>query len=115
MKLTRHSINLIIIANLIICYLAQMHLAVKIDSPFNNLHRFMQKATTKTESKYQKNFSCDKITSKYNIFYDVDIFTIKGNDPIGYKYEPYTSKISLSKEIQFHKEGRVVRKIPFNT
>lgn len=113
MKLTRRSINLLIIANLIICYLTQMHLAVRSDSPFNNLHRFMQKATTKTGTITHKNSSSDKITSKVHIFYDVDIFTIKGNDPIGYKYNPYTTKLSLNKNIDFYQEGKVVRELPF--
>lgn len=115
MKLTRHSINLIIIANLIICYLAQMHLAVKSDSPLNNLHRFMQKASIKTETFNLKNISHEKINSERNIYYDVDIYTIKGNDPVGYKYDPYTSKIAFEKNIEFYNEGKIVNKMPYTT
>jgi hypothetical protein len=92
-----------------------MHLAVKIDSPLNNLHRFVQKTSTKTSIISQKNSLEEKNISNMKIFYDADIFTIKGNDPIGYKYDPYTSKIALYKNIEFYHEGKIIREIPFRT
>jgi len=92
-----------------------MHLAFKIDSPFNNQHRFVQKTSSKTAIISQKNSLEEKNISNMKILYDADIFTIKGNDPIGYKYEPYTSKIALNKNIEFYHEGKIVREIPFNT
>lgn len=121
MKLTRHSINLIIIANLIICYLAQMHLAVNMDSPFYNMHRFMQNSEKtnnmlKKISKISNSFSTqNKINSKVPIFYDVDLYTIKAQDPIGSNYKPYTSKIALQNEIEFYEENKVISKMPFQT
>jgi len=92
-----------------------MHFAVKSESPFNNLHRFIQKATTQTKTISQKYFLSNKTNLKDNIFYNVEIYTIKGNDPIGYQYDPHTSRIALNKNIDFYQNGIIMRQIPFNT
>lgn len=96
-----------------------MHLAVNMDSPFYKMHRFMQNSEKNKNllKKISKNFNYfskyNSINSKVPIFYDVDLYTIKAQDPIGYKYSPYTSKIALQNDIEFYQENKVISRMPF--
>lgn len=110
MKFTRHTINLLIIANIIICYLIQMHSAVKIDSPFYDVHRFIQKSTTLSSDKtsLNTNLKSSHFLKNSHRRYPIKLYTIKSNDPIGAEYNPLICEIDFNKGVNILRDNKHV-------
>lgn len=109
MKLNRHTFNLLIIANLIICYLTQIHLAAKIDSPFHKMHRYLQKSTSLSSEKklLYGNFKVLDM-KKSNQKYAVKLYTIKETDAIGAAYTPFLCQVNFDKNINIFKNNNAL-------